>query len=185
MIYSKRAHLAVVLLLSTVLIVACTASQIESYINLAAQIATNVLQISSAFGTPPVSEHDTQLIATFQHILQSSVTAFEANKTAGNSALVSVAMAAESNIPAFLAAAQFENPALAARVEAASTAFLTIVESIAASMPNAPSAPVASVGLKSGRVYKLPMRVKVPRQNILNEWNSIVCQGASSACMAK
>ncbi len=163
----------------------CTATQIEAYINLAAQIALNALTIASAFSATPVSAHDTALVSQFATVLQNSVASFTADKAAGNSALVSVAEAAQTNIPAFLAAAQFDNPQLAARVEAAATSFLTIVESIAVIVqPNVvvPPAP-APVALARGRLYGVPARVMVPRKQIVAQWNAVVCQGASSACV--
>ena len=171
----------------TLAITACTAAQISAYINLAAQIAANVLQIVSAFGNTPVSAHDTQLVASFQAVLQTSVSQFEANKSAGSSTLVAVAATAESTIAQWLAAAQFDNPALNGRIIAAADSFVTIVEAIAATVqPNVvvPPAP-APVALKGGAVHSFPARVKTPRANIVIGWNTVVCAGAVPACQVK
>jgi len=174
-------------LLCTVVAVGCTGNQIAAYINLAAQTAANVLQIESAFAGTPVSVNDAALITGFQGVLNKSVSDFEADKSAGNSALVSVAEAAQTNIPAFLAAAQFDNPALGARVTTAADSFLTIVESIAVIVePNVVVAPApVSVALKAGGVYRSPARYKVSRSDIVNQWNHTVCAGAAVSCLVK
>lgn len=165
----------------------CTAGQIAAYINLAAQIALNSLNIASAFSATPVSAHDTALVNQFSQLLQSSVTAFEANRSAGNSALVSVAEAAQANIPAFLSAAQFDNQALAGRVKIAADSFLQIVESIAVIVQPVVVVPPSPgpVALKTGEVYRVPARVKTSLRQIVNDWNEVVCAGASTACLVK
>ncbi len=164
---------------------ACTASQISAYINLAAQIALNVLTITSAFSGTPISAHDTQLVDQFAAVLQNSVTTFEANRTAGNSTLASIAGSAETNLTAWIAAAQFNNPQLSARIQAAATSFLTIVESIAAIAAPAtvvPPAP-APVAMHAGGTFSVPPRSKMSIANIKNQWNQAVCAGASTACL--
>ena len=102
--------------------------------------------------------------------------------------LVAVAEAAQTNIPAFLAAAQFDNQALGARIIDAANSFLSVVETIAAYVqPNVvvppPPAPVA---LKAGGSYHVPARVKLSHSQIVNQWNAVVCQGASTqACVIR
>jgi hypothetical protein len=176
-----------VALLSLSLITAgCTVAQIESYINLAAQVALNVLQITSAFSATPLSAHDAAIVNECAAVMQASVASFEANKTAGNSTLASVAGAAETNLTAWMAAIQVDNPQLLARLQAAVTSFLTIVESIAAIVgPGVvPPAPAAAT-MRMGGVFRLPPRVKVARSAIVKTWNNTVCMGASAACMVK
>jgi hypothetical protein len=174
--------------LCCIVAIGCTSKQVVAYINLAAQMATNILQIESVVTSGPVSAHDNQLILAFQAVLQKTVSDFTANEAAGNSALISIAEAAQTNIPAFISAAQFDNPILASKVQIAATSFLTIVESIAVIVEPSGAVvppPVTSVKMKTGEIYQLPARTKIPRKNIVDEWNQAVCQGASAACLVK
>jgi hypothetical protein len=177
----------VVALCCTLIAGGCTAQQIDAYINLAAQIALNALTIASAFASTPLSAHDAQLVTDFHNVLNNTVTSFTANRTAGNSVLVSIAEAAQSNIPQFLAAAQFDNQALALKITTAADSFLSIVESIAVlAQPGVvvPPAP-APVALKMGGVYRVPARVYRSRASIVTQWNEIVCQGTAAGCLVK
>ena len=180
--YFAKAALAVALAFCMV-IVGCTAAQIEAYINLAAQIALNVLTITSAFSASQVSAHDETMIQQFQQVLNNSVASFEVNKALGNSAMAAVAEAAQANIPAFLKAAQFDNPQIAARVTAAADSFMTIVESIAAIVtPSVTIAPPVPTVTTAAGVHALPARVKVAVNTIKANWNTQVCLGAAPAC---
>jgi hypothetical protein len=178
----SKAALAVTLALSMT-IIGCTAAQVEAYINLGAQIALNVLTITSAFANTQVSAHDTAMIQSFQQVLQNSVASFEVNKALGNSAMAAVAEAAQTNIPAFLKAAQFDNPLIAARVTAAADSFLTIVESIAAIVtPSVTIAPPTPTITTAAGVHRLPSRAKVKVSAIAANFNASVCQGAVPSC---
>ena len=179
----KKKYLLSVVLMLCLGVVGCTASQIEAYITLAAQIAADALSITSAFTGSPVSAHDSTLITEWQTTLQSTVNSVEANKKAGNSTLLSISEAAETNLPQFLQAAQFDNPALGARVTAATDSFLQIVESIA-TIAGQPAPAVTTVTLSSGGLYRLPARRIVPMQDIVTGWNTNACPVASASCRA-
>jgi hypothetical protein len=175
---------ALAVLLCCTLIAGCTASQITAYVNLAAQLAVDALSITSAFSGAQINTNDVALVGQWQQLIQKTANDIQANQKAGDTVLVAVLSAAETDLPAFLAAAHFTNPDLQNRIIAGTNAFLTIVESIAAlvqptvALPAQP-APVAM----HGRMYQLPPRQVVPKATIINQWNAGVCEGVA-ACLA-
>jgi hypothetical protein len=171
------------LLTPAVALQGCTASQIDALIALAAQLAANALTITSAVEGTPIDAHDTTLITAWQQVLTNTVSSVEANKAAGNSTLLSISEAAETNLPAFLAASQFDNSVLASRIVAGTDSFLTIIESIA-TLVGQPAAAVTTVTLHSGIVYHIPVRVVVSSQNIVNGWNANACPVVGAPCRA-
>ena len=177
-----------ILLILTMSAAACTASQITAYINLLSQLAVDALTITSDIQGTAISQGDAALVTQWQALLQSDVSAFQADKSAGDSTLVALASTTENGLPAFLQTANFANSALQTRIVDATDVFVTGIESIAAiassSSTPVPAPAVSSVKVgNSGIVYRLPSRVKTPQATIVANWNTKVCQ-TNPSCKA-
>jgi hypothetical protein len=161
------------LVLPLLLLTGCNAGEVSRYITLLAQLAQNALVLANSFQGKAVAAGDLQVISGWSTLLQKTATDAEANKNAGQSQLVAVLTAAETNLPAYLASARVQDAALRNRIEVGTTAFLTVVESIAAFYPReAPPPSKMTMQLPDARVYTLPPRAKAPIPQIKSLWNA-------------
>lgn len=164
---------------------ACTAADVQRYITLIGQLAVNALTIASAFQGRNVNATDQAAVVKFTDLatkvngdIQAAYAIYQKDRTAGQPALVSALQAAETELPAFFADTPFISADWGRRIEAASTAMLMGVESVAAFFPQAaPPVKAAGTRMPDGRVYRLPPRVKATVPQIKAYWNANVCQG--------